>query len=398
MSKVPARDQGNVGVCYSYASASAIDAWRLSNDPLDRFRFFTSPHALAVNVQKNASKNRKRVKNFNVEVGAIPSPLEGNFLGANLRDNVAAAKKYGICNYEAFGSNFDQPASQVDPTLFWSNLTDAYERYHEQLIDALSAQQNEQQVRADIMKNAFEDVRHSLCRSGLSVSANQFVDLKLVADFITAETSQDALWTISSKVCLDHTDALPGDFPDPIAFSADVLPQEFRSVGDRVNVYRKVIEAMTAFKNKQPIEIAYCSQMIKDFTAVGIDPINGTTSKCSGHASLIVGRERLSDGRCGYWIRNSYGTDRDGDHGVVSQLDGRGNILVPEDVLLSNLLDLAVLPPRGETYIPPEDVYKKDPPANQGQGGALYYPQQGWGGYPYPMPPTQPMPPNQPKQ
>jgi hypothetical protein len=53
-------------------------------------------------------------------------------------------------------------------------------------------------------------------------------------------------------------------------------------------------------------------------------------------------------------------------------MDDKGDILVPEDALYNNLFEVSVLPPRGETYTPPQDIYKKEPvgiqvmPANGG--------------------------------
>lgn len=120
-----------------------------------------------------------------------------------------------------------------------------------------------------------------------------------------------------------------------------------------------MIDAFFQFRRKQPIVISYCAEVLTAPAASGIDDKNGTVKTCAGHAGLIIGKGRMADGRCGYQIRNSWGTDPDG----VENGDTKGNVWVAEDNLYRNLIEMDVLPPRGETYVPPQDLYSGIPAA-----------------------------------
>ena len=210
------------------------------------------------------------------------------------------------------------------------------------------------------------ELEQLLCRAGFSVEQSQTQNLKDIRDFILAEDAAVALNTLSRRLCRGHTTSLPPDFPKPLTFQNDMLPTEHRTLEARKKAYGKVIDAMFNFENKQPVAISYCASVTSDFSAVGVNKFTGTLQDCSGHASLIVGRAPLSDGRCGFIIRNSYGSDINSNVGVRSQLDGSGNILIPEDALFNNLKEVSVIPPKGETYSAPRDLF-----SNMGMGSGF---------------------------
>jgi hypothetical protein len=354
MEKIPVRDQGNVGICYAYASAEAIDAWRLSNDAANT-HFLTSPHAVAVSAKFNVSQADKTVEVFEAKMHNETAVVDGQ----DITETVRAVKKDGICSYDAFGSNFKQPDNRynTNPLSFWLDVNDDYKSLHSAYMEALI--NHDSSAENKTVARAADRLSDLLCNAGFSEEQSKFTKLADVTSIIGAEDVFSALKVLANKVCAGHTEPLPSDFPNPVTYSNDQLPPGMSTDTARAKVYGKMIDAMFNFKNKQPIMIGYCAEVLGDFGNVGIDPKTGDVKKgCGLHASLIVGRGTLPDGRCGFLIRNSWGTDRDDAHGVTSQIDDQSDIMIPEDALYNNLTDIAVLPPRGEKYQPPQNTYQ----------------------------------------
>jgi hypothetical protein len=375
MEKIPVRDQGNVDDCYAMTTATGIDAWRLSSDP-DNVSFLTSPHAVALSAKNNVSKVDKAENVFNLTKNKKQAVVDFH----NIGEAVRAVKKDGVCSYDAFGANFSKEGQRYGTNTFnfWVDLTEDYKALHHAYISALIKHDSSAEQKA--LAEAADRFTEVLCRAGFSDDQSRFQNLADLSDVIAADDAFVALKKLSDKVCAGHTAPLPKDFPNPVAVWNEELPDNMRGVSDRKKVYSKVIDAMFDFKKRQPLMISYCDQVLKNFGYIGLNKDTGHLLECSNHASLIIGRGTMPDGRCGFLIRNSWGTDRDGYHGITSQIDDNGDIMIPEDALYNNLISVSVLPPRGEKYKAPRNVYegiqpeaKSSAPQNGGgmTGGSL---------------------------
>jgi hypothetical protein len=370
MANVPVRDQGNIGTCYAYTAASAIDAWRFSAKPPGDPSFHTSPHAAAIGERINSTPSERAKANLRVTLTPGKAPVSG---GMEV-DAVIAAKKQGICSYEALGANFGNSIYQKDPNSFWTQVKNFYDFYHKQYMNALKSGSEEEALK--ILNEAKESLGSQLCLANFKPKQKNFEDIKQVKTFLLSDDVFDGLKILSDKLCAGQTIKLPPEFPDkPKMFLRTSIPivGAFENPKAKRLIFQRVISAMLNFKNRQPLMIAYNSQVLSNPLVVAN----------SGHASLIIGRGRLTDGRCGYLIRNSWGADGDG-LGSTDRLDMNGDILVAEDDLIGSLHDVSVLPPHGEEYKPPKDLYdgvaeilNSPLPGQRGMGGGPF----GSGGY-----------------
>lgn len=354
MERIPVRDQGNLGTCYAYAAAEAIDAWRFSSDPKE-VGFFTSPHALAIAAKNSVSAKDRRKQIFDSEENPNVTPLDNH----NFSEAIRTAEKQGICSYDVFGANIMDPANPFhgDQRRFWNEVKEDYQVLHNAYIQAALTFDRAKARR--VLEDARALLGGVLCRAGFTDDQSRFVDEARLVNMIVAEDVYEALAHLSAQVCENRTKNLPPDFPGPpITLWKEEIPRRYQTIEARSVIFHRMIHAMFDFKKKQPIMINYCSNVLTDYGYVGLDIKTGVSRSCSGHASLLIGRRRGADGRCGFIMRNSWGSDRDSSKGSITNLDDQGNLWIPEDALYNNLREVAVLPPKGETYRPPTHLYE----------------------------------------
>lgn len=350
MENVPILDQGDMGICYAYAASEAVDAWRFSGYPEQGTGFHTSPHAAAIGSKSSQSRYDRASSIFNFTVNPHASVLDAAFT----ENAVRALKKDGICSYDAFGANFQNSMYQRDPQTFWLQFQDLYDFFHKQYLSALMKRDQGAQDR--ILRAAGSRLTSLACSGNFGPGQRDFEDLNEAVQIIAADTVLEAFKRLSARICAGHTQALPADFPSrPVAFSIDQIthPVEARAIQTRGMIYSKVINAMFDFKKRQPLMITFCAEVLTDPGHTGLSDKDGSIGKCGSHATLIIGRGTMTDGRCGFLIRNSWGKDWDDD----PTTNANGDIWVAEDDLYRNLMGVSVIPPRGENYKPPSDTY-----------------------------------------
>lgn len=353
MEHVPILDQGDLGSCYAYAASEAVDAWRFSRTPPDDTGFHTSPHATAISGKFNVSPYDRA----NQIMGDIGNPGNSALESSDTAETIRALKKDGICSYDAFGAGFKNTMYAEDPKTFWKQVQDAYDFYHQAYMNALLARD---QARQDgILAKASAKFTSLFCEGGFNDTQSGFGKMNEMLGMIVADSVYGTLKEISAKVCAGHIRALPRDFPEkPATFGMNqITPSSLLEIKSRSKIYSHVMDAMFDFKNKQPVMIGYCDEVLtKPANDSLVDPEKPVD--CSVHASLIIGRGTMTDGRCGFLIRNSWGTDRDSQHGLPSNIDANGDVWVAEDDLYRNLFDMSVIPPQGEAYKPPKNAYE----------------------------------------
>ena len=363
MEHVPVLDQGDIGTCYAYAASEAVDAWRFSAYPQQGIGFHTSPHATAISTKASAAGSNMASLISDVATTPGKSALESD----EITEAVRALKKDGICSYNALGANFNDTMYGQDPKTFWKQLENFYALYHKQYMSALIAQDQSKQNL--ILNQGSVTFATTFCNAGFSRDQSNFRNIAAVMRIITADSVFGALKEFSAKACSGNTMELPSDFPErPVTFNLIQItnPSTAKAIKPRSLIFSRIIGAMFDFKKKQPIMIGYCDEVLMHPDNEGIDDKDGNidSKNCASHASLIIGRGKMTDGRCGFLIRNSWGTDRDDGHGLVSNIDANGDVWVAEDDLYRNLDEISVLPPKGESYHPPLNAYEGTvPPA-----------------------------------
>ncbi len=347
MVRVPVRDQGNIGTCYAETAVSAVDAWRFSAKPPVNLDFHSSPHAAAIAERINSTPSSRATKNYLVSLKGQAGSTPIN--GGNENDTVIALKKHGLCSYEALGANFGKSIFQKDPHSFWTLVKNSYDLYNKQYMTALKTGSAAEQQK--VLNEAREALGSQLCLANFAVPQRSIENIDEIRRFLLSEDVFEGLKNLSDKVCSGQTIQLPADFPDkPVMYSITDAPFPGAAHHPQAKslILRRMITAMLSFQNRQPLMIAYNSSVLSSPQS------SETTAK---HGSLIIGRGKLTDGRCGYLIRNSWGSDGDG-LGTTDRIDKNGDILVAEEDLMRSLSRISVLPPRGEKFKPPQGLYE----------------------------------------
>ncbi len=87
---------------------------------------------------------------------------------------------------------------------------------------------------------------------------------------------------------------------------------------------------------KRPVGISYCSRMLTDKNAAGIDYYNKPRkNNCGPHASVVIGKKADNNGKCMYLIRNSWGRSY-----KYPWETSNGDIWVSESAMMMNVFKL----------------------------------------------------------
>jgi hypothetical protein len=103
------------------------------------------------------------------------------------------------------------------------------------------------------------------------------------------------------------------------------------------------IQSRLSQRAAQPIGIDYCAAVLKHGRGYLAEAHYGSADACYPHASLIIGRERDSAGRCRFLVRNVWGTDcKSNRHLEYSSHwtceEGKGNVWVDAEDLVKNTI------------------------------------------------------------
>lgn len=88
---------------------------------------------------------------------------------------------------------------------------------------------------------------------------------------------------------------------------------------------------------KRPVGISYCSRVLTDKNAAGIDYYNKPKANCAPHASVVIGKRADSSGKCQYLIRNSWGASY-----KYPWETSQGDVWISESAMMMNVYKLHI--------------------------------------------------------
>ncbi len=317
-SKMPVLNQGNTPLCFAYAAAQMIDAYRFSHDTKQP-KQLTSPLALAT--QDGVYNNEFRTKNH-------ISPLEGGMIWMA----IGAGRRAGSCSYEAIqklpGSEELNSAIQELKNLY------AYGQARPTASSKLRAPGENTDEVADLILCKFP-VLETLS------SSNKTIVRQLKAALRSRSVSP-FLKEVIDLACKNHTTPL-SNLPAPEHLDADEVLARFP--GEKASEhFIHLIHERLSTKNPQPIGITYCASILFQknreksiFTGDFDYDLN-----CNLHASVIIGRRKAPDGSCQFLIRNAAGPTCDSYYDPKQCENGQ--VWVDRKRIGDNLLKLAWIP------------------------------------------------------
>ena len=284
--KVPVKNQGSYGLCYAYAGTTIVDFFRLK-----------SPEARLTNV----------------------SPLEAGLISTIYADG----------DSEEGGDVCDVINSLSQKGKACTDSMVGRESRYQALGDYFHAQIVQKVFMPFILKNEeFKSVSAEKFKSrqGLTALQKKYVARfdefykSLQKEFTSRQItgvmvpSPGDVFAFAQKIHMDNRYNI-------LAPSFTLLIIKNLCAGSSIPVPKLNCQSHTGSPDtlmgdldhelsaKRPVGIAYCSVMLTNKTAVGLDYSGKLKSNCGLHASVVIGRKADSVGRCHYLIRNSWGSD-----------------------------------------------------------------------------------------
>jgi hypothetical protein len=299
MEKIDHKDQGELGICYSYAGAALFDAYRVQQG--DKFKYQSSPiAAAALLVEKNISGS-----NLFTEGGHTCDVV--NFLMKNgpCSDNHVALEKLSpqrrreyLENLASIFNNFQ--LSQVSNQCLW-------DKSHENL-------------------NDFKKIK-------------KFLEEKNLSDFIKKVISQK---------CSSHP---PTTQVSPL--QCLTYPFPWQRAPDMEQYIHKTQQQLA--QKKMPVGVNFCAQLLTSSPGYkGLEKNENTGAitrkkECDPHAAMIIGMRKIQVPpgglgprvRCQYLIRNSW--NKEFNYSSSWESDKNGNLWVDEEALFNNTESLSYI-------------------------------------------------------
>jgi hypothetical protein len=268
MTFVPVRDQGEIGSCYANAGATLIDAYRYSKGQ----RGWAS--ATTLHLLKSASEEETDWKQAGGQVSSV----------------IDAARKFGICVHPRVEEQFSIPEKNDTAV---RRLAEIYARLHER------------NLRGEDLVGQFSQAQRAARTVIACLSAHGFPALFLppvveIAYLLQKHTEIEFLAGLARRIC-DGSGAT-----ERVALP-ELVDKDFLGQGDEA--VRKEVDT-TLDRSKLPINVSFCSEVLRDPTYRGWVKEIGGWSRCGHHESVLIGRRwEPVRGRCEYLLRNSWGRE-----------------------------------------------------------------------------------------
>ena len=275
MEHVPILDQDGVGFCFSYTAAAMVDAYRFSHGD-HQYQRRSSPLLLALGTAQWDSD--KVSTNFG-DVGTAIRVLFGNeFCSQNFIERVLAGQSEREF-LNRLQSNFDQ-----------------YQVY-------LSSQNRFQKIKEHFYpyQTLATDLACNLGETTTSAKLNEIVQtLKpLLENKYLKGAPAEALEIHRLLVESCPNDRVPKvELPFPIDKPMGSWQDSKEQIAE---IYSNAFKRSFSGSNPLPIGLSYCVNKWN-----GEPKYNGST-KCQGHASVLIGSRPTKAGRCEILLRNSWG-------------------------------------------------------------------------------------------
>jgi hypothetical protein len=282
--RIPIKQQGNYGLCYSYAGTTLVDYYRMklgkpqySNiSPLEA-------GVLATIFANNDSEEGGNICNVVKALAVKGSACTDSIVGSEVR-------------YKDLGAVFHQ---NMVEQVFMPFLIKT-EEFKEVSAAKFASRAGLNKTQANYLArfDAFYKVlkpkiaSHKFTKETIPTASEVF----LMAQRIHVKNTYNLLGPsfiqlLLEKSCTVRSISIPKLDCDTLSGSPDTL------MGD---IDKQISE-------KSPVGISYCSVMLSEKGTNGLDGSGKMKSNCGAHGSVIIGRKGDSNGACHYLIRNSWG-------------------------------------------------------------------------------------------
>ncbi len=349
MAEVPVLDQGDVGLCYAYAAAQMMDAWRFTHIPKNiaadpkRKQEYLSRHtsALRAGVGYAANQNFRECENSSTRDSL---PFEGGLVCETL-ENIKAS---GSCSAESVEAFVDDAIQrQLYPDAIFESIGES---------DFLSDSSRRQKLSSVFPRPPTWNLRVQLCNMNneqvgdqeehCAKSGNIINSKSLMLDFVNVFDKTDlSLGLGEFKQKLDEGPCKSVEkFGGPLESSSPPECKERYVTPKNKIAFKEKLEKYLRVKENQPLQINFCSAILstEEEHRQKNEPIppnniwisqSSMDKNCGYHAVLLIGQKRVGNS-CKFLIRNSWGLDCGG-AGDPSNCD-HGDMWVDADTLLNN--------------------------------------------------------------
>ena len=304
MAHIPVGNQTDTNLCYAFAGAQLVDAWRFSNTATggdSNFAHQTSPLTAALD-QRTIENDDKSIE------------------GGRACEVVDAIRTDGSCDDRVISPGFKE--KNTKPAI--AMLRAAYDNAHKFSKEASMQAPLVEEVETYLGKTAKLPVSEIPNAHELEQLFNQPHPVPYLRGIIARGCTPEHRLTLHVPKCEVYR---PGK-----NVSTEKLLAGIRYALDRAN--------------PQPAAVSYCSQVLRQGRSFTGGVVAGNAAKdCRKHVSLVIGRreQKLAGGavRCQLLIRNSWGV-----HSSKYSKDWDiedGNIWVDSDTLIANTYGVSYL-------------------------------------------------------
>lgn len=282
--RIPIKQQGNYGLCYSYAGTTLVDYYRMK---LGRPQYSNiSPLEAAVLSTIYANSDSEEGGDICHVIKALSAR------GSACTESIVGSE----ARYKDLGAVFHQNMVEQVFMPFLIKTEEFKEVSAAKFASrgGLNKTQTKYLARFDAFYKVLKPniASHRFTKETIPTASEVF----LMAQRIHLQNKYNLLGPsfiqlLLDKSCTVRSIAIPKISCETHSGSPDAL------MGD---IDRQISE-------KQPVGISYCSVMLSEKGANGLDYSGKIKSNCGAHGSVIIGRKGDSSGSCQYLIRKSNG-------------------------------------------------------------------------------------------
>ncbi|MCS6838600.1 MAG: hypothetical protein NZ480_07105 [Bdellovibrionaceae bacterium] len=291
---IPVYDQNGLASCYAHATAQFIDFYRFIHDPNpQKNQVLTSPIKLAIDasiIERNQY-----------------DPKKNSIAGGHPSDALAAAARYGLCDYRK-----TEPKSLSFLDFHFATMGELHRFIHSNL-----------EADPRFLWSGLYQLAVKWC----SYSFQKIFDQPIPKDLIDVAlrrygNSLDVLKIIADRVCEPFT--IQWEIPQ-------IARKErgFVAIKDMESVIK---DQLTQLK---PVLIGYCGSILTDAKYEGLGVFNTIKKDCDPHTSVIVGM-KTKNNQTYFLVRNSWGISCQ----QYAWECENGQIWIPEKELMKNTFEI----------------------------------------------------------
>ncbi|MFI5390219.1 MAG: hypothetical protein ACHQYQ_02570 [Bacteriovoracales bacterium] len=325
LKQMPLYDQGQTGICYSYAAIQLVDYWRQTMGiRITKEIMLGSPLYAALLTRLHEKSSHYGSKELE---------------GGDTADAIRAIKAIGMCREDVIQESLNNFAKKrgLDQREFLEIVELIFTEFpgDPEVIKKMPEK--------DIWKKYINNKFSYYDDRAINENGNLAKIFKQAAPYIKGGDLTQFMNELFME-CQKPTSIYIGTkrIPEP----SDIVVRK-----DNMAFIPDLLRGKLLQKNPQPIGIGYCSEVLKNKNFLGRTPdpkfdgqmVAKDEEKCGGHASIIIGMSNIG-GKCHYLVRNTWGNrcDYDWTCRFNAKKEAVG-IWVEESALINNLGDLTYL-------------------------------------------------------